>query len=70
MIMKFKTAKEFVVCMMENEGKLFFDYYGREWKYKDHKFTFKDIGVDECHNQGLKCLHLYGTFIKMLDSHE
>jgi len=53
--------------MMDNEGKLFFDYYGREWKYEKFTFTFKDVGCDSKHEEGLKCLHLYSTFIEMLD---
>ena len=68
MITDFKTPKEFVVCMMDNEGKLFFDHYGREWMYSDYKFTFKDIGFKSVHKDGIKCLHLFGTYIEMKDS--
>jgi hypothetical protein len=68
MITNFKSAKEFVLSMMDNEGKLFFDYYGREWKYENYKFTFKDIGPDSIHIDGVRCLHLFGTFIEMQNS--
>ncbi len=67
-IVKFKTAKEFVNALMDNEGVIFFDHYGREWKYENYNFTFKDIGCDSKHEYGLKCIHLFGTFIEMLES--
>lgn len=67
MIVKFKDAIEFVNALMGNEGNIFFDYYGREWKYENYRFTFKDIGCDSKHEEGLKCLHLFGTFIEMLE---
>ena len=64
---EFKSAKDFVCSLMDNEGKIFFDYYGREWKYEKFTFTFKDIGCDSKHKDGLRCIHLFGTFIEMLD---
>jgi hypothetical protein len=67
MVTKFNSAKEFVASMMENEGSLFFDHYGREWRYENYQFTFKDIGADSVHRKGIKCLHLFGTFIEMLE---
>lgn len=62
---QFESAKEFVACMMDNEGSLFFDHYGREWRYEKYSFTFKDIGCDSEHEEGLKCLHLFSTYIGM-----
>mgnify|MGYP006398793121 CR=1 FL=1 len=66
MVDKFDSPKEFVTAMMENEGSMFGDYYGREWKYQDYNFYFKDIGAGATHIKGLECLHLYGTNIKMI----
>ena len=68
MIYKFNSAKGFVVTMMENEGSLFCDSYGREWKYQNYNFTFKDIGSSATHVKGLKCLHLFDTHIEMIKS--
>ena len=64
-VMKFESAKDFVTAMMDNEGKLFFDHYGRQWRYSNYKFTFKDIGADSVHKTEVACLHLFGTFIEM-----
>ncbi len=65
---EFKTPQEFVKWLMDNEGRELLDAYGRKWKYEMFKFLFKDIGTEEEYNEGLKCLHLYGTtiFVKEL----
>jgi hypothetical protein len=53
------TVKEMVNWLLDNEGKLLVDYYGRRWKYEHYKFYFGDIG--EAFKVGIECLHLCGT---------
>ena len=60
---KFQSVKEFVLTLIHNEGVVFFDEYGRQWRYQNHGFTFKDICRDSKHEDGLKCVHLFGTNI-------
>jgi len=43
--------------MIDNEGVVFFDKYGRRWKYENFNFWFSDIGNVEF-IKGLKCIHL------------
>lgn len=59
--LNFKSAKEFVNFLMDNEGKVVSDGYGRQWLYEDFSFSFKDIGTYDIFRDGLNCLHLYGT---------
>jgi len=60
---RFDSVKSFINTMIENEGIIFYDNYGRQWKYENYKFYFKDIGEDDIMEEGLKCLHLFGTYI-------
>jgi len=58
----FKSAKEMIIAIIENEGKVLKDAYGRQWKYDDYTFYFKDIGTDDKFEPDtIKCLHLYQT---------
>ena len=66
---KFNTVKSMVSWLIDNEGKVLADDYGREWKYINFKFFFKDIGGirDRCFEPDkLTCLHLYDTKFKIL----
>ena len=67
MNVRFKSVKEFVCSMIENKGKIFADKYGREWMYENKRFTFKDIGPRERHEEGLKCLHLSGEMMQIIN---
>ena len=62
MEIKFKTVKEMIMWLVDNEGKLLKDYYGRQWKYQKYKFFFKDIGTNDVLTEGISCLHLFETF--------
>ena len=58
---EFKTAKEMVNWLMDNQGTELADGYGRRWKYENFNFYFKDIGTNDKYEEGVSCLHLYGT---------
>lgn len=58
-IIVFKTPKEMVNWLMDNEGLELGDGYGRRWKYEDWEFHFKDINGE--YTNKVDCLHLYGT---------
>jgi len=63
---KFNTVKAMVSWLIDNEGRVLADDYGREWKYINFKFFFKDEG-DRCFEPGkLRCLYLYDTDFKIL----
>lgn len=57
----FKSVKEFVNWLIDNEGHIVSDNYGRKWKYERYGFQFKDIGEDDVFQDGLHCVHLFGT---------
>ena len=59
---KYSSVKEFVCDLIENEGVIFRDHFGRRWLYKNYEFLFSDI--DSQFKHGLDCLHLYETGIK------
>ncbi len=63
---EFKTAKEMVNWLMDNQGTELADGYGRRWKYENFNFYFKDIGTNDKYKEGISCLHLYGTPIGIL----
>ena len=60
--MKYQSVDEFVNDMLNNEGVVFRDNYGRAWSYSNFNFWFQDLGDDEL-KEGIACLHLYGTEI-------
>ena len=60
---EFKKPQEFVMWLMNNEGKEICDAYGRKWKYEKYSFYFKDIGLNDVFEKGLECLHLFGTVV-------
>lgn len=62
---KYESVKEFINDLMDNEGSVFADAYGRYWKYETFRFSHKDLG-DKTWNNGLFCLHLYGAGIKKI----
>jgi hypothetical protein len=64
---KFNAVKAMVSWLIDNEGKGLADDYGREWLYSDYKFFFKDIGDTCCMPGRLRCLHLYGTELKIMN---
>lgn len=57
----FKSVKEFVNWLIDNEGHIVLDNYGRKWKYERYGFQFKDIGTNDVFIDGLHCVHLFGT---------
>ena len=65
-IIEFKTAKEMVNWLMDNEGEELSDGYGRKWKYYRFGFYFKDIGTYDEYRETIICLHLYKTPIYKL----
>ncbi len=62
----FTTVKEMVNWLIDNEGKIIGDSYGREWKYEDFKFFFKDVG-GEFEKEVVSCLHLHRTNMYILN---
>lgn len=56
----FKSPQEMIVWLMENEGKILADRYGREWKYVSFTFYFKDLS-GEFQEDKISCLHLCAT---------
>jgi len=58
MEIKFKSVKEFVNWLIDNEGLTIADEWGRQWKYKKINFWFKDIGDNDVFIDGLFCVHL------------
>ena len=63
---KSNSVKEFVNWLIDNEGKILADSYGRQWKYEKYGFQFKDIGTNDSFQDGLHCVHLCGTYIFIL----
>ena len=61
--MKYKSAQEFINDMMDNEGTIFADNYGRRWKYEDYEFHFADLGEIDFTANKISCLHLFGSGI-------
>jgi hypothetical protein len=61
MEIKFYSVKEFVNWLIDNEGKILADIYGRQWKYERCLFYYKDIPNNAVFEDGLHCVHLYGT---------
>jgi len=61
---KYKSVKEFINDLIDHEGFELKDRYGRAWKYENYQFIHKDLGHDTWEN-GLFCLHLYETGIKI-----
>ena len=60
---KFNSVKEFVNWLIDNEGKILADGYGRQWKYDNYNFYYKEIGRNQQFKTGIECIHLYGTLI-------
>ena len=65
---EFKTAKEMVNWLMDNERIELADGYGRRWKYVNFSFYFKNIGTHDTYQETIDCLHLYGTPIGIVGS--
>jgi len=65
---EFKTAKEMINWLIDNQGIELADGYGRRWKYENFNFYFKDIGRNDTYKEGISCLHLYGTPIGIVGS--
>jgi len=59
--LKFNSPKEMVNWLMDNHANILSDSYGRKWKYVNYKFFFKDIGLYDEFEEGIYCLHLFGT---------
>jgi len=60
-VIEFKTPKDMVNWLMDNEGLEIVDCYNRRWKYSRFEFFFKDIGLYDEYEKGIDCLHLHGT---------
>jgi len=56
-----KSVMEFLQDLIKYEGEIFRDSFGRRWKYEKFRFYFGDINEEM--EEGIKCLHLYGTGI-------
>jgi hypothetical protein len=63
---KFNSVKEFVNWLIDNEGKILADGYGRQWKYERYGFQSKDIGDNDVFQDGLHYVHLCNTPIRVL----
>ena len=59
---KYKNVTAFIVDLINYEGLVFYDNYGRRWKYSNYKFYFQDI-AESIWEQKTGCLHLFGTGI-------
>lgn len=56
------SPEEMVIALMQNEGKILKDGYGRQWKYENYHFYFKDIGTNSVFEKDkISCLHLAYT---------
>ena len=62
----YKNVKEFINDLIDNEGSVFADNYGRYWKYKNYTFFFKDLG-DKEYKEGLFCAHLFSMIFMIGD---
>jgi len=64
MRIRFRSVKEMVNWLIDNESKELADHYGRIWKYERYKFYYHDIS-DDGHefSEGIKALHLFGTIM-------
>lgn len=61
---EFKTVKEFINWLLDNEGQILGDAYGRQWKYDYYSFYYKDISSKaEFKKDIIDCLHLFKTNI-------
>ena len=59
--LKFESVKEMVNWLLDNEGVILNDCYGRRWFYEEYNFRYEDIsgyGFDLCK---IDCLHLFKT---------
>ena len=63
MMKNYNSVKDFINDLIDNEGVIFSDSYGRCWMYENYQFIHKDLG-DSTWNTGLFCLHLYGSGIR------
>lgn len=61
--MNYGSVSEFILDMIKNEGRIFFDEYGRQWLYEKYKFYFKDIATTAIMKEGISCLHLFESNI-------
>ena len=50
--------------LIDNEGKELGDEYGRQWKWENYEFCFKDIAYNAEWRTDINCWHLFGTNIK------
>ena len=66
MEVKFNSVKDFVNWLIDNEDKILADGYGRQWKYQNSIFYFKDIN-NTIFEDGLQCVHLFRTYIYQLN---
>lgn len=58
----YASVKEFLGDLIDNEGVIFGDQYGRKWMYENYQFVHMDLG-DSAWSNGLFCLHLHATGI-------
>lgn len=56
---KFESEKDFIYWLTQNKGEVLCEQYGRQWKYENGCFKFKDIGREAKFVDGLFCLHLF-----------
>ncbi len=61
--MKFNSPKEMATWLIDNEGDVLRDMYGRRWLYLDFVFYYADIG-SEYQKERISCLHLFSTEFK------
>jgi len=74
---EFKSVKELVNWLIDNENIELFDHYGRVWKYHNLSFYFKDNQIisfadidigEEDFKEGIEYLHLYLTLFYYKDN--
>lgn len=62
----FNSVKEMVNWLIDNEGVVLHDFYGRRWIYDKFSFRYSDIGETMFLEDNLGCMHLYRTGFKYL----
>ena len=67
---EFKSPREFVLWLLDHQGKILADDYGRQWMFENYTFRFKDIGLFDTFENSLRCVHLFGSNLYILKEKE
>jgi len=57
--LNFNSVKEMIYWLLDNEGLILFDYYGRRWLYSEFEFKYSDLGEKYFEKNSIDCLHLH-----------